>query len=640
MITIRLHINKTGKGSIDLKEWRIPQEFKNKQEGSQIYYENYELLLSLISIALDSKVFCIKEGFYSINLYFHKQSSYIESPTEKMHYTFAQEFFLNNSEQLHPILHFSEYLFDKDRMLHRYSYIMDSSIWNYYVNCSLDKKGKLKSIDKEALYKCISEVLNNINKHVYELYVTKEFVELNSRLVQQSYLKKFGNFGHSQYVSPFVFHSESEVEKMIKKEFVCGVRKTIDEIRERKWRFLLVDDKANKAMAPFKRDDFDGQNKERWDCKLKIIKYWLNWFFSIYSNSETSFIIDSTDGKSSYNPDSNILIEYRETRAEAEEALQTKKYDIILLDYLLIEGNEDDVHYGHEILEDIYTYIESKIIFNEFSYKVTSGYSKEIIFKNILNNTKYEELNKYINNHEEIIKAYQSNNWNSLYSGIDKCLKKERFEIGPRGKFFFMFISAYSSAVYERLLAEGLNQSEKYWHISVGACPTNTPKLFLYNLIKLMEKRLDDLGMNHLSIDGIMDDLDLIFGEDGKERTNASEQYYKIQSYQYYFRSLLKDYDIKVGNKNLFNTNQSVLVTHFLNEHINMGGMLEHMAQLVHLTGFGTIRQWPEMWEEYLYVKVQLESLIKKGNKEQEEKLEKLCRHIENYIKKLKSSAL
>ena len=144
-----------------------------------------------------------------------------------------------------------------------------------------------------------------------------------------------------------------------------------------------------------------------------------------------------------------------------------------------------------------------------------------------------------------------------------------------------------------------------------------------------------------------MDDLNLIFGEDGKERTNASEQYYKIQSYQYYFRSLLRDYDITVGNKNLFTTNQSVLITHFLNENINMGGMLEHLGQLVHLTGFGTIRQWPEMWEEYLYVKVQLESLIKDEekeikdeDKERKKKLENLCHHIENYIKKLKSSAL
>ena len=32
-------------------------------------------------------------------------------------------------------------------------------------------------------------------------------------------------------------------------------------------------------------------------------------------------------------------------------------------------------------------------------------------------------------------------------------------------------------------------------------------------------------------------------------------------------------------------------------------GVLEHLTQLVYLTAFGTVRQWPEMWEEYQYIK-------------------------------------
>ena len=71
-----------------------------------------------------------------------------------------------------------------------------------------------------------------------------------------------------------------------------------------------------------------------------------------------------------------------------------------------------------------------------------------------------------------------------------------------------------------------------------------------------------------------------------------------------------------------------------------MGGLLEHLAQLVHLTAFGTVRQWPDMWEEYLYVKAQLDALVAKENKELQNKNSQLCNKIEEFIGKLKSSSL
>ena len=41
----------------------------------------------------------------------------------------------------------------------------------------------------------------------------------------------------------------------------------------------------------------------------------------------------------------------------------------------------------------------------------------------------------------------------------------------------------------------------------------------------------------------------------------------------------------------------------FIKKHMNYEGVLEHLTQLVYLTAFGTVRQWPEMWEEYQYIK-------------------------------------
>lgn len=487
----------------------------------------------------------------------------------------------NNEREYLPIIHFSQVNLNDENIVHnRYANIVDSSIWNYYVEYAINENTKTRYIkDVGNFLRILGHIADNSHRQLYNLLVSKEYVELNARLVKESYLIKIPKTGssasksewssHSMSVSPFIFHSESVVERMIKEEFLSGTPSTIQIIEKYCWRILLVDDKAVSGMGTTGNSETQ-EDGLPWNSKLSII-------INLLKKQFKTDILFQEQGKNTLGDkhNSGILIEYVKTLEDAKTALKSNKYDIVLLDYLLEKPKKND--YGYKLLESIY-------------------------------------------NHRK-----------------DATYERGR---GPGGMFFFMFISAYSTAVSERLLAEGLNQSEKYWFISVGACPTNTPQLFLYNLIKLMEKRLEDSHMNRLSINGIMDDLNLIFGETGKERINASEQYYRIQSYQYYFRSLLKDYDITVGNENLFKTNQSVLVTHFLNDHINMGGMLEHLAQLVHLTGFGTIRQWPEMWEEYLYVKVQLESLIEKGNKKQEEQLEHLCRHVENYIKKLKSSAL
>ena len=434
-------------------------------------------------------------------------------------------------------------------------------------------------------------------------------------------IKSFLTGAHASGVSPFIFHSERVTKQMIQREFRLNEEKKtfpyniggkflpnslLDRICNHKWKILLLDDKAITPMGAIRyqktNKESDNSNEEvqddrnvkgSWNCKLSIIRKLLENQLDLEKkvvyrpcchnvNEIAEELEDSTVVIKEPSDETVVLIEYAQNLEDAKSAMKEKKYDFVLIDYLL--DQKDGTHYGYELLEDIwYDQQQHKRDEKHLQYKVAPHRSQRL---------------------------------------------------------YCMFISAYSSAVHDRLLAEGLNLSEEFWHINLGACPTNTPQLFLYNLIKLMEKRLDDSNLERLSINSIMNDLSLIFGEEGKERTNASEQYYKIQSYQYYFRNLLKDYDIAVGKENLFTTNESVLITHFLNEHINMGGLLEHLAQLVHLTGFGTIRQWPEMWEEYLYVKVQLESLIRNGDKKQEEKLEDLCHHIENYIKKLKSSAL
>ena len=57
----------------------------------------------------------------------------------------------------------------------------------------------------------------------------------------------------------------------------------------------------------------------------------------------------------------------------------------------------------------------------------------------------------------------------------------------------------------------------------------------------------------------------------------------------------------------------------------------EHLQHLIYLIAYGTIRQWTEMWEEYTFIKPRLMLNDEKG--------EKVCKAIEEYIIALKSNS-
>ena len=627
----------------------IPEEIKTNY--TKDYCEKFNFLSKKISKSLKKITFSNKDGEYTINVILHDIELYKNPPTEDSRYYFWQDYFCKeNRDNYLPILHFSTILFDDRIVGHRYSYIMDNSIWNYFVKIWKGNGNQICRIDEVAFANAIRNITNGIERELYKLCVTREYAELNARIMQQSYLVSFPkSIGHSDYVSPFIFHSEGEIEKFTEKEFINGSRNTIAEIKRQRWRILLVDDKANRAMAPFKPKTFNKNDNLRWDCKLKIIKYWLDSFFK---KTDSEFIIRSNADDSYPNTDTHLLIEYKETLEEAKEALKAKEYDIILLDYLLLEP-KNKVHYGYELLEDIYNFIVSKKLVNDISNEINNNQQIGHILENICSDNKYEELWKFIKSSPELKLAYdevfsdigklsdKEQKWKILFGNIVSQLKRDEYKIGPQKQLFFMFISAYSSAVHDRLLAQGLNQSEKYWFINVGACPTNTPQLFLYNLIKLMEKRLDDSGVSKLSSDALYKLVNKIYlpkendpkRESVRKRANAF--YQDVLSLQYHYRNILKDVEIPFKDgASVFDTSGSVLMTDFIQKKVNLGGMLEHLTQLVHLTAFGTIRQWSEMWEEYIYFKALFEKQLDDVSIGD---FNTLCQNLENYILELKS---
>ena len=460
----------------------------------------------------------------------------------------------------------------------RFARFMDSSIWNYYAPIIIKnesiKDGSKDRYDFSYFKYAILAIINNsfckTSKgitNLYEINVTKEYADINERIFMQSKLMEIS--GHGKNVSPFLFHSEQKVKSAIKEK-----EQQKNEILNYKWRILLVDDHATSGLTVGEKDEANL-------TKLKVIQ------------EELSDLLGkeaiTTDCK---NQNAKIYIDCASTIEEAQNKLKEKKYEIILLDYLLGEkgaGRE----YGYELLKGIW-------------YKE--------------NEKKFEKARK-----EELEKLYKEFVFD--------------YKKGPDNRFYFMFISAFTTAVSERLLTEGWHRSENYWYIGEGACPVNTPYLFQYRLLHIMEKRMKDMGLakwdvkkqddtsdnakkkpfacilktihetytnkketeqNEQSI--YTDLIKEIYSSVGSEtiRKKANDKFQDILDLLYHYKSLIKDTHI---TENIFDSNESVLATYFISKHMDYEGVLEHLTQLVYLTAFGTVRQWPEMWEEYQYIK-------------------------------------
>jgi len=641
MIRIEFQIDCNGCFILDKSKCLISEKGEHKKKCETLL-EQLSALCSSNNFTTDRSL----EGNYHFAAYLHNPKEFRKKPSISNHYMFGQNYFLEKEKDgsvtkkhiddndFLPIVHFFKYD-DYKKIEFRYFNIVESSIWNYLVTYTINEENVRYF---RGINYALSEIAKNSSKGIYKLSVAREFAELNARMTKQAYLEEtIDNSGHGQYVAPFIFHSERETGQMFDNEFVIN-RKTIDTIKSHKWRILLVDDKAKQPMDIIE-DENNGEHDKSdsnviWDNKLKIIKGLL---LSVFG--------DSNMVTTNKEDNCNILIEYVETLDAANAILKEKEFDIILLDYLLKAGKKPQ--YGYELLEDIYTFVTSRNLTKEIEDK---NLRLTPIFENLYNNSKYEELGKYIKSDKKLSEKFKSitskqdkekeQDWRILFETIQSDIKKNNYKIGPQKRLYFIFISAYSSAVYERLLAQGLNLSEDYWYISLGACPTNTPKLFLYNLIKLMEKRLDDSGILKLSSNEIFKLIDKIYQDSKRDsvRKRANALYQKVLSLQYHYRSILKDVEIPFGhNANEFETKGSVLMTNFIRKKINLGGMLEHLTQLVHLTAFGTIRQWPEMWEEYIYFKAQFEKQLDKDNDTGNVDYGQLFSNIEDYILELKS---
>ena len=585
-------------------------------------------------------------------------------------YNFGQDYYVKEQPVLlPPTIHLTEFRifenqFSKEESMdgnnmeyymadcvRRYKKVIDSSIWNYYVPI-ITKESKF---DFEHFNHALCKIVHNYNEERYNLNITFEYADLNARLFKQSYLK-----GNHNAVSAFVFHSENEMKDKLQKLGLNGEytdqKKVINEVKRYKWRFLLIDDKSLDRMSGTKIQKVD-------KCKVQIIydnlhcilgfdedKIWFRTFNfkSVRESNDEYRIIDKESGKTvgsgkdnykvdplilygrvingqfgskpnekfypskldsfSTSDDIQVIIDCVKHVDAAQYCLQKYKYDIILIDYLLdkdkIKG-EHNQEYGYYLLKELYDWHKNQ-------------------------NTNLEGSRK----------------------------NEADYKIGPNDSLSMMFISAFTTSVHERIIEMGIGRSEPdLWYIGDGACPTNTPYLFSYLLLQLMKHRIKDLARKtegeQMTIIGLLEQIYVKTDDRVLERVRkeANSHFNHLLFMRDKYSRLENDLSIdderyieKNPNdaKYMMNMKSSLLVySTFKVVHHFSNAFFDHLQHLVYLTAFGTIRQWQEMWEEYIFVYKGLYEYDNKVlvNGKKQDRGKKICNAIKEYIISLKENS-
>lgn len=584
--------------------------------GIQKCIENY---ISLINNELKQNQYkdeiLLKDADFSFYLLFHGADD-LDSTNFK--YLFGQDLLRYGNKDKQPCIHITlynvfEHIVD-ELTTQRYVKIIDSSIWNYYVPLDIkDGKDWKYSENVETFVQALKEIAYNKKRGLYDLAITDEYSDLNARLIEQSHL----NGTHSD-ISPFLFHSEKEMRSKIDTLQYDETTSWKDEMRKYKWRFLLLDDKSVQNLR-LKNREIGSVNKLRIiaDNLYRIFgdtgaEIWARWGFNYDSLSgewKPSFLekihfSGTTDlDKQTYGNPILIVIDCVGNVDDAKRCLQQKyKYEIVLLDYLLDKDkNDGKQEYGYQLLKALWNW----------------------------NFEKKERERK--NAHDEKL--------DTLYIS------------GPNGRFYFMFISAFTTAVHERMLAEGFAKSERgLWYIGDGACPTNTPYLFSYRLMLLMRHRIKDLRQDtegeQMTTTELLTEIYVKGKAEAQQiRQEAHHRFNHVLFMREKYKKLEKDFDhqeekyLQTHNDdtNYIKSMKSSLLVQsaFKAVHHFSGAFFEHLQHLVYLTAYGTIRQWEDMWEEYIFIR---EELYKYDEFYCSHEGRKICNAICNYIIDLKGN--
>jgi hypothetical protein len=332
----------------------------------------------------------------------------------------------------------------------------DSSIWHRYI--PLYRQGE-PAAGKGRLPADLSDFQKELEQtiavmtgyHADNLYVTnaaRSALELQLRLLKESFIERFGNRGHYKAVMPFKFHSErgmaAKTAELIDEfylKFLKGCKKI-------EWNILMVDDYANSKISTFFPFDDEGMEpparykhllckKTKVELIRKLLKELEAGIFIGYPKA-----IHSEDPvpiwKNKHQPDDSSKTNIIDT---CLGYLKKGQYDLILLDYLLGRvGDSEHREFGHEFL-----------------YKLNEDAEQAGL------------LNR-----------------------------------GPFGRFWIFPISSFPFAMEDKLRQLGISNFNPWWHLVDGADPISTPELFRYSLLSFLKSQISEVLLPTVELEHVV----------------------------------------------------------------------------------------------------------------------------------------
>ncbi len=332
----------------------------------------------------------------------------------------------------------------KNLNIEKRKYYWDSSIWNRYLHL-------YDNNFKQNFEHVLLDYHDAFSRNLFLTHVSQEFIEFQTRMMHNSFLRDFGSYSHSSKVIPFKFHSETYMEKEIDEKLKKKICKY-------KWRILIVDDYADICL---KQDKKGNKLSRKWKIICKLLNRDLTNKCSDKDCTDCTFINkvekDMDDDQIKlpfrfYTPIAGCKEERCNQQGWSKQVKLVEKsygalkddertYDIVLIDYLLgINGKSNEREFSSELIDII-----------------KSDYSAE----------------------------------NSRYNNIKT----------PFGKAYLFPISAFSNALLDDLRENGISHHCEHWELASGADPINTPKQFMYKFAHFLGVQIKDSRIEESFLD-------------------------------------------------------------------------------------------------------------------------------------------
>ena len=244
-----------------------------------------------------------------------------------------------NIRQQHTLLY-------KLNLDHRVKFL-DSSIWHRYL--------AIKETFKKDFLELYNNIVENIRLALYQSVAACATLEFQCRMLKNSFIANYGDKGHNEAVTPFKFHSETQMAQK-SRNFYTFFGKEYNGARlcDLTWDVLIIDDHANTALTYVLSAaiDLEDKNPIPGITKLELIKMLLTNSNGILNTSNEQEIVLNLNFH--YTEGNYQIIKKGRDKISNREG---NSIDIILLDYLLGKNNLDldGRAYGHEFLLELAT---------------------------------------------------------------------------------------------------------------------------------------------------------------------------------------------------------------------------------------------------------------------------------------------